>query len=167
MMTKRTTALLVAMVIPASAALAAQRQSIRMDVDQAVTLAGKAIPAGSYKLSWQGDGDAVKVRVAQGRKVVAEADGQRRGGREQGRRRQSRLAAGRKRRRPEQGAPARIHEGPGAGGLRSVGRCGTRPARQGGGAAALPCSLTRVGAAQKGQRPARSSHRPLLHDRSD
>jgi hypothetical protein len=75
MMTKRTTALLVAMVIPASAALAAQRQSIRMDVDQAVTLAGKAIPAGSYKLSWQGDGDAVKVRVAQGRKVVAEADG--------------------------------------------------------------------------------------------
>lgn len=75
MMTKRTMALVAAMAISAATAMAAQRQSIRMDVEEAVTLAGKAIPAGSYKLSWQGEGDAVKVTVAQGRKVVAEAQG--------------------------------------------------------------------------------------------
>lgn len=74
-MTKRTMALMAAVAISASAAMAAPRQSIRMKVEEPVTLAGKAIPAGSYKLSWQGDGEAVKVTVAQGRKVVAEADG--------------------------------------------------------------------------------------------
>jgi len=31
--------------------------------------------AGSYKLSWQGEGDAVKVTVAHGKDVVAEAKG--------------------------------------------------------------------------------------------
>lgn len=75
MMTKRTKALVAALLFSASAAMAAPRQSIRMNVDEAVTLAGKAIPAGSYKLSWEGEGDAVKVRVAQGHKVVAETQG--------------------------------------------------------------------------------------------
>lgn len=75
MKTKRTMALVAAVAISAGAAMAAERQSMRMDIDGAVMLAGKAIPAGSYKLSWQGDGDAVKVKVAQGHKVVAEAQG--------------------------------------------------------------------------------------------
>jgi hypothetical protein len=75
MNTKRTARLAVAMALFAGLAVAGPRQSIRLDVDSSATLAGKTIPAGSYKLSWQGDGDAVKVTVAQGKTVVAEAQG--------------------------------------------------------------------------------------------
>ena len=75
MITKRTKALVAVMALSAGVALAGPRQSIRMDLDEGVMLAGKAIPAGSYKLTWEGEGDAVKVTVAQGKKVVAEAKG--------------------------------------------------------------------------------------------
>ena len=74
-MTMRTKGLMAAMALCASAAIAAPRQSIRLEVTEPVSLAGKTLATGSYKLSWEGDTDAVKVTVARGKTVVAETQG--------------------------------------------------------------------------------------------
>jgi hypothetical protein len=75
MITMRTGRLAAALALCAGVAMAGPKQSMRLDVSAPATLAGKTIPAGSYKLAWHGDGDAVKVTVARGKTVVAETEG--------------------------------------------------------------------------------------------
>ena len=75
MITTRTGRLAAVLMLSAGLAMAGSKQSVRLDITAPATLAGKTIPVGTYRLSWQGEGDAVTVTVAHGKDVVAEAKG--------------------------------------------------------------------------------------------
>jgi hypothetical protein len=47
--------------------------SVKVKLDQAMSLGGKALPAGHYTFSWVGDQRPVEVKVEQGGKLVTEA----------------------------------------------------------------------------------------------
>jgi hypothetical protein len=56
-----------------SLAFAKPKDSVNVDLDQPVTVAGTQLAAGHYKATWGGNGPNITVRFAQGKKVVATA----------------------------------------------------------------------------------------------
>ena len=54
-------------------AFAAQKNSATVTLDQAVTVQDTQIPAGQYKVSWEGNGPHVTVNFAQDTKTVVTA----------------------------------------------------------------------------------------------
>jgi len=42
-----------------------------LDLSEAVTVNGQALPAGSYQVKWEGNGPDVQLSILQGKKVVA------------------------------------------------------------------------------------------------
>lgn len=57
----------------ATSAFAANKGSLK--VQEPITVSGQQIPAGDYKVSWDGTGSNVEVSILQGSKVVAKASG--------------------------------------------------------------------------------------------
>ena len=60
---------LVGAVLVATSALAENKGS--MQLMHPTQIAGKQLPAGSYKVTWNGSGDAVQVSILQGKKEIA------------------------------------------------------------------------------------------------
>jgi hypothetical protein len=52
---------------------AASKNSANVTFSVPVSVAGKSIPAGDYKVEWQGDGAAVQVSFLQGKNIVVTA----------------------------------------------------------------------------------------------
>ena len=48
--------------------------SVDVSLDTPMAVSGQRIPAGDYRLSWEGDGAAVHVAIERGSKVVATVD---------------------------------------------------------------------------------------------
>jgi hypothetical protein len=63
---------LAAAAIPAAAG---SQHSGGMELLEKATLNGKELPAGEYKVTWEGDGGDVKVTVLSGHNVMAEGRG--------------------------------------------------------------------------------------------
>ena len=57
----------------ATSAFAANKGSLK--VQEPITVSGQQIPAGDYKVSWDGTGSNVEVSILQGSKVVAKTTG--------------------------------------------------------------------------------------------
>jgi hypothetical protein len=64
-----------ALAVAASPAMAGSKHSGSIELLEKATLNGKELPAGEYKVTWDGDGGDVKVTVSSGHTVVAEARG--------------------------------------------------------------------------------------------
>jgi hypothetical protein len=64
--------LVLAVTLMASMAFAGSKR-VSMEFSTAVQVNGKQLPAGSYRLKWEGDGPAVQVQFLKGKKVVATA----------------------------------------------------------------------------------------------
>jgi hypothetical protein len=62
-------------VASAGFALAAEKQSAKVEIPYDSSWAGKTIPAGEYTFKWQGEGDDVAVTILRGHQVVAEGKG--------------------------------------------------------------------------------------------
>ena len=58
-----------------AAATVGTKQSKKVELFQSTTWNGKPLPAGEYKIVWQGDGSDLKVSVMNGHQVVAEGRG--------------------------------------------------------------------------------------------
>jgi hypothetical protein len=69
---KYLTIVVLALLIPA-ALFAAPKNSAKVTFNSAVTVNGTQVPAGDYRVEWQGSGDAVQASILQGKKVVATA----------------------------------------------------------------------------------------------
>ncbi len=54
-----------------SLAFARPKDSANVELDQPVTAAGTRIAPGHYKVTWEGNGPAITVRFAEGKKTVA------------------------------------------------------------------------------------------------
>ena len=63
------------LLLAAGPALADLKPPVRMPLLQPAFVGGTPLPAGAYAVSWTKEGADVKVRFAQGKKVVAEAPG--------------------------------------------------------------------------------------------
>jgi hypothetical protein len=61
--------LLAAVILVATGGFAADKASLNL-LDP-TTVGGKQLPAGSYKLQWEGTGDQVELKISQGKNVVA------------------------------------------------------------------------------------------------
>jgi len=59
----------------AAAAAAGPKQSLTVELRSPATLNGKELPAGTYKVSWTGEGSNVKVTFANGKKFTIETPG--------------------------------------------------------------------------------------------
>jgi uncharacterized protein YcnI len=57
----------------ATSAFAANKGSLK--VQEPITVSGQQVPAGDYKVSWEGTGSNVEVSLMQGKKVVAKVPG--------------------------------------------------------------------------------------------
>lgn len=64
--------LVLALTLLVSTAFAGNK-SASMQLNSVAQVNGKQLPAGNYKLKWEGDGPAVQVRFLQGKKVIATA----------------------------------------------------------------------------------------------
>ena len=64
-----------ALAVAASPAVAGGKHSGNMQLFDKATLNGQELPAGEYKVTWEGDGGNVKITVLNGHKVVAEGRG--------------------------------------------------------------------------------------------
>jgi hypothetical protein len=60
---------LVAAVLVATSGFAADKASLNL-LDP-TTVGGKQLPAGSYKLQWEGNGEQVELKIYQGKNVIA------------------------------------------------------------------------------------------------
>ena len=60
------------LMIPA-AVFAAPKNSANITFDAPVTVNGTQVPAGEYRVEWQGTGTSVQANILQGKKVVASA----------------------------------------------------------------------------------------------
>jgi uncharacterized protein YcnI len=57
----------------ATSAFAGNKGSLK--VQEPITVSGQQVPAGDYKVSWEGTGSNVEVSILQGSKVVAKTSG--------------------------------------------------------------------------------------------
>ncbi len=64
--------LVLALALLVSSAFAGNKAA-SMDLSSTVQVNGKQLPAGSYKLKWEGDGPAVQVQFLKDKRVVASA----------------------------------------------------------------------------------------------
>jgi hypothetical protein len=60
---------LAAMILVATSGFAADKASLQL-LDP-TTVGGKQLPAGSYKLQWEGTGEQVELKIYQGKNVIA------------------------------------------------------------------------------------------------
>ena len=67
-MNTRKVSLLLAMILFATTAFAANKASLR--VFDPVTVNGQSLPAGNYTLSWEGNGPQVDLTIIQNKKVL-------------------------------------------------------------------------------------------------
>ena len=67
------TAILALMLVVPVALLAAPKNSASVTFPEAVTINGTQVPAGDYRVQWQGTGPAVEASILHGKQVVATA----------------------------------------------------------------------------------------------
>src|SRR5260370_8267898 len=69
--TKFTAALLTFSLLLVASAIAGNSNKGTLNVDEAVTVAGKQLPAGKYQVEWAGTGPTVELSISDGRETVA------------------------------------------------------------------------------------------------
>src|SRR5438105_3709756 len=67
------TAILALLLMAPAALLAAPKNSANVTFTETVTINGTQIPAGDYRVQWQGTGTAVEASILQGKQVLASA----------------------------------------------------------------------------------------------
>ena len=69
--TKLTASLLASSLLLAAGAFAGNTNKGTLQVDETVTVGGKVLPAGNYKVEWVGSGPSVELSISKGRDTVA------------------------------------------------------------------------------------------------
>jgi hypothetical protein len=74
--TKLAAGLLTFSLLLAASAIAGNSNRGTLKVDEAVTVAGKQLPAGEYQVEWTGSGPSVEVSISNGRDTLTKVPGQ-------------------------------------------------------------------------------------------